>query len=145
MTRQQEILDAIAASPDALALVQMEQVDTEQVAQLISVGKTKLVPTEIGSGTILAVVGETGGAFIDTLVAISASNRNLFWTMDLIKQGRLRIDLQATRDSMGALAIAVPSIAPAIDALLTLGYAPDPFGEFEVRQAIFNDDGSKRI
>lgn len=145
MSRQDEIISAIVANPEILALATAEIVDTQTIADLLSIGKKKLAPTEIGAGTILAVLGTNGGAFLDTLVSIGQVNRNVYWTMDLIKQGRLRIDLEATRNSMIALAAAIPSIADAITALLTLGYVPDPYSEFEVRQAIFADDGSKRV
>lgn len=116
--------------------------DCPGMAAALSAGRQKLVPTEIGSGTILATLGPGGGAFLDALVTIGESNRDVYWTMDLIRQGRLRIDLQATRDGMQALAQAVPSLAQAVKALLTLGYADDPISEFEVRRAVYADDGA---
>lgn len=106
------------------------------VAAALSEGRTKLVPTEIGSGTILAALGDGGGAFLDTMVAIGESNRNVYWTMDLIRQGRLRIDLPATRAGMQGLAAAIPSLAPAVQALLTLGYEPDPIDVGAVSAAL---------
>ncbi len=106
------------------------------VAAALSEGRTKLVPTEIGSGTILAALGDGGGAFLDALVAIGEANRNVYWTMDLIRQGRLRIDLPATRAGMQGLAAAVPSLAPAVQALLALGYEPDPIDVGAVSAAL---------
>lgn len=127
MTKQ-EILAAIAASPELQALAAVR--NDGEIARIISIGKTKLVPTEIGSGTImstLAAVGIDGGVFLDTLVTIGGTNRSVFWTVeDLIKQGRFRIDLVASRAGLSNLAQAVPALLPAVTQLLTLGYEPDP-------------------
>ena len=128
-------IDARAATDPVFAEHVAERRDA-QIAAALSEGRTKLVPTEIGSGTILAALGEGGGAFLDALVAIGESNRNVYWTMDLIRQGRLRIDLPATRAGMQGLAAAVPSLAPAVQALLTLGYAPDPIALDDVSNAL---------
>ena len=107
-----------------------------QIAAIVSEGRTRLVPTEIGAGTILATLGSGGGAFLDMLVAVGQQDRNVFWTTDLVKQGRLRIDLAATRAGLQALAIAVPSLADDVTALLTLGYAPAPVSVQDVITAL---------
>lgn len=111
-----------------------------QIAAALSEGRTKLVPTEIGSGAILAALGEGGGAFLDALVEIGTVNRNVYWTMDLIRQGRLRIDLPATRAGMQGLAAAVPSLAPAVQALMTIGVEPDPIPAELVTSALDHRD-----
>lgn len=129
------MIDARAAlDPEFAALVQAR--NDVAIAAALSVGRTKLVPTEIGAGTILAALGEGGGAFLDALVEIGESNRNVYWTMDLIRQGRLRIDLPATRAGMHGLAAAAPSLAPAVTALLTLGYESDPIDVGAVSAAL---------
>ena len=129
------MIDARAAIDPEFAEHVTERRDA-QIAAALSEGRTKLVPTEIGSGTILAALGEGGGAFLDALVEIGTVNRNVYWTMDLIRQGRLRIDLPATRAGMQGLAAAVPSLAPAVQALLTLGYEPDPIDVGAVSAAL---------
>lgn len=129
------MIDARAAIDPEFAEHVAERRDA-QIAAALSVGRTKLVPTEIGAGTILAALGEGGGAFLDALVEIGAVNRNVYWTMDLIRQGRLRIDLPATRAGMQGLAAAVPSLAPAVTALLTLGYESDPIDVGAVSAAL---------
>ena len=129
------LIDARAAEDAEFAALVSARNDTA-VAAALSVGRQKLVPTEIGSGTILATLGDGGGAFLDALVSIGEHNRNVYWTMDLIRQGRLRIDLPATRAGMQALAQAVPSLEPAVTALLTLGYAPDTISVDAVSSAL---------
>jgi hypothetical protein len=129
------MIDARAAiDPEFAALVQAR--NDVAIAAALSVGRTKPVPTEIGAGTILATLGQGGGAFLDALVAIGEQNRDVYWTMDLIRQGRLRIDLPATRAGMQGLAAAVPSLEPAVTALLTLGYEPDPISLDDVSNAL---------
>ena len=129
------MIDARAAIDPEFAEHVTERRDA-QIAAALSEGRTKLVPTEIGAGTILAALGDGGGAFLDALVEIGTVNRNVYWTMDLIRQGRLRIDLPATRAGMQGLAEAVPALAPAVQALLTLGYEPDPIALDDVSNAL---------
>lgn len=127
MTHEQllALIDERAAADPVFAEHVAERRDA-QIAAALSAGRTKPVPTEIGTGTILAALGDGGGAFLDALVEVGTVNRNVYWTMDLIRQGRLRIDLPATRAGMQGLAAAVPSLAPAVQALMTIGVEPDP-------------------
>lgn len=139
-----DILAAVTASPELQALLP----DSEAIAAAMSVGRQRLAPTEIGVGTILetlAGVGKGGGVFLDTLTSVGASSRDVYWTMVLINKGTLRIDKPAVRAGMQGLAAAVPSLARQIDALLTLGYEPDPVTQTEVQAAIFNDDGTLKV
>lgn len=129
------LIDARSAADAAFAALVAERADVA-IAEALSKGRTKLVPTEVGVGTILATLGDGGGAFLDTLVDIGTVNRNVHWTMVLINDGRLRIDLPATRSAMSALAAAVPALSQAIAALLTLGYAPDPVSWTQVAAAL---------
>ncbi len=131
-----ELIAERAASDPEIAELVASRADDRRIAETLSAGRTKLVPTEIGSGTVLAVLSPGGGAFLDALVQIGEVNRDVYWTMDLIKQGRLRIDLPAVRNGMLALAAAVPTLAPAVDALMTLGVAPDPISVDEVSRAL---------
>lgn len=143
-----EIRAAILERPELLAMARDAIAQTQEIADALSVGRVRLTHTEIGSGTILAQLGSagvSGGAFLDALVAIGQADRDIYWTMDLIKQGRLRIDLPAVREGMLRLAVAVPTLAPAITELLKLGTAPDPIDELDVRRAIFADDGQMLV
>lgn len=115
------------------------------LAALVSVGRTKVMPTEIGVGTILATLAGSGGVFLDTLVQVGESNRDVYWTMDLIRQGRLRIDMPATRAGMQALAQAVPALADGIAALLQLGVAPDPVPVLDVSRALNVAEGRMQL
>lgn len=106
------------------------------MAAVLSVGRTKVVPCQIGIGTVLATLGSSGGQFLDGMVALGASDRNVYWAMKLLEGSILDIGMQATRTQMQALADANPGIAPAIAALLALAVEPNPVSAFEVAVAL---------
>lgn len=134
----QEILTLIdeKAASDPVFKDHVDNRRDENIRQLLSEGRKKLSHTEIGTGTILAVLGDVGGDFLDSLVQIGQVNRNVYWTMDLITSGRFRIDLEASRTAMQKLAVQVPSLKPAIDELLKLGYVDDSFTLEEISNAL---------
>ena len=138
---QDEIRAAIVASPDLQALVP----DTGALAAALSAGRTRIESKEIGVGTILMVLQPHGGAFLDGLVALGQTDRNVFWSMVLIQAGKFDVGLPGTRAQMQALAQARSSLNEAFSALLALAEVADPVGEFDVRCAIFADDGTLRV
>lgn len=138
---QDEIRAAISGSPELMALVP----DTVALAAALSAGRTRVVSHEIGVGTILMVLAPNGGAFLDGLVVLGETDRNVNWAMGLIKQGRFDVGMQGTRAQMQALALQMPELAGAFTALLALAEVPDPVPEFDVRCAIFADDGALRV
>jgi len=137
----EEIRAAIAASTELLALVP----NTEALASVLSEGRTRLEPREIGIGTILMVLAPDGGAFLDGLQVLGETDRNVFWSMELIRQGRFDVGLSGTRQQMLALAQQMPGLSSAFAALLGLAEVPDPVSEFKVRCAIYADDGTLRV
>lgn len=136
-----EIRAAINGSPALMALVP----DTVALAAALSAGRTRVVSHEIGVGTILMVLAPHGGAFLDGLQALGETDRNVFWSMELIRQGRFDVGLAGTRQQMLALADAMPQLAQAFGALLALAEVADPVPEFDVRCAVFADDGTLRV
>lgn len=114
----------------------------QTIANVVNVGRVKVVLRLIGIGTILATLGAAGGPFLDGLVALGSSDRNVYWAMELIKSGQLDIGMQATRDQVTTLAASMPSTAPAIMALLALAEVPDQITEFDVRCALWDVNGT---
>lgn len=106
------------------------------IAQIISVGRARLKPAPIGIGTILAVMAPNGGAFLDSLEAIGASDANIKWLLKLIERGAFDIGMPASRQQMLAYAQAVPSLAEGINALLQLGIEGDPIHYNTVSDAL---------
>lgn len=106
------------------------------IADILSVGRTRPVPTEIGIGTVLARLGADGGAWLDALDTVGLQDANVRWSMVLIRDGRFRIDMAESRAAMQTLATNVPELAAGIAALLTLGVEPDPVPLVEVSRAL---------
>jgi hypothetical protein len=74
------------------------------IAAQVNVGRKKLVPTEVGNGTILETIGLTvGNALLDVL----NSEPNFRHVKPLLEQGRLRIDSALVRATLDSLVPAV--------------------------------------
>lgn len=132
-----EIRAAIAADPALQALVP----DSQAIADALSVGRVKFVPTDAGNGTILEALGVAGGnALLDVLMG----DANFRYIKPLLEQGRLRLDSALVRGTLQSL---VPSVISQVqaDALIARAQAPDPVSELDVRKAIWNDDGSLAV
>lgn len=97
-----------------------------QIAEILSAGRTRLKSTPIGFGTILAVMAPNGGEFLNSLETMGATDANVKWLLRLIERGAFDIGLESSRTQMQAYAQAVPSLADAVNALLQLGTEPDP-------------------
>jgi hypothetical protein len=107
--------------------------DDAEIARLLSVGKTRLVPTEIGNGTILETIGlDAGNALLDEL----SSNATYRHVQPLLEQGRLRVDSQLVRLTLDALAeVGTISVAHAL-ALKALASVPTPVSVGDVSDAL---------
>lgn len=145
MTEQQQAaLEALVSrelTQDEITQIDgwLESRRDDLIAGVLSIGRTRPVETEVGVGTVLALlrgVGAGGGAFLDTLEAVGESDRDVHWTMVLIREGKLRIDMAPVRAGMEALALAVPGLAAGIDILLELGFGPDPIKRDSVSDAL---------
>ncbi len=102
----------------------------------------KLVSTLIGTGTILAKFSGLGGQFLDTLDALGATDRDIYWLLHgNILRGACDIGDPATRAGLVKLRDNLPAFTAGINALLSMAQIPDPINEFEVRKACWSDDG----
>lgn len=108
----------------------------QAIADIINVGRVRPQSKEIGIGTILAVMAPAGGVFLDGLNALGSTDRNVYWSMELIRQGRFDIGMPAARAQVQALADGQPDLAAGIEALLALGVAPDPVSAADVSRAL---------
>lgn len=133
----EEIRAAIAADPALQALVP----NTAALAIALSEGRKKFVPTDIGNGTIIEVLGlTTGNALLDVL----NTDPSYKYIKPLLEQGRLRLDSTIVRGSLSAL-VGTLLTAEQEAALVGLAKADDPVSEFDVRIAIIADDGTLRV
>lgn len=127
----EEIRAAITANHMALVP------DTNALAEALSVGRTRAIMREVGNGLILATIGfVSGNALLDVLTT-QADYRHV---KPLVEQGRLDVSsplVAATLQSMVGTVLTQPEV----DALLALGTEPDPISEYQVRAAIYADNG----
>lgn len=130
---QQAALESVVGR--ALTQTEIDQIDPlldynnrqdVQIAEILSAGRTRLKSTPIGIGTVLAVMAPNGGAFLDALETMGTTDANVKWLLKLIERGAFDIGLGASRAQMLAYAQAVPELAAAVNALLQLGIEPDP-------------------
>lgn len=132
-----DIRAAIGASPALKALVP----DTTALADALSAGRARFVETNIGVGTLIEVLGlAVANPVLDAIYA-APDYRHV---RPLLDQGRLRLDSPFVR---GALQSMVPALLTQAqrDALVARAQVPDPVSEFDVRCAIFADDGSLKV
>lgn len=144
--QQQSALEGVVGrvlTADDIAQIAQFLADRNDVAiaAILSVGRTRIERCEIGIGTILSVMAPGGGAFLDALEALGATDRNAHWAMDLIRQGRFDIGMVATRTQVQALAAANPAMASAITALLAVAEVADPLHYNTVSDALNAAEG----
>lgn len=136
-----EIRAAIAADPALQALVP----DTTALAASLSQGRTQTVSAFVGVGRVMDCLGPTeGAAVLDALDGLRAVSSPVKWAWLLLERGELDVGLQSVRSQIDALTPAVftPAQAAAIKALAE---RPEIVSEFDVRCAIYADDGSLKV
>lgn len=132
------LLDDIRALPAGLLAAR----DTQAIADALSAGRTRLMPTPIGFGRVLEALGPVDGATVlDTLDAIKASNPPLKWAWHLLERGELDVALASVRGQIDLLALGGALTTAQAVALKALAETPDPIDEMTVRQACWSDDG----
>ena len=133
-----EIRAAIAADPALQALVP----DTQAIADALSVGRTRWKHTEIGVGTVIEVLGlAVANPVLDALYA-APDYRHV---KPLLDQGRLRLDSVAQVGMLQPLVTGGLLTQAQLDALVARAKEPAPVAEYDVRMAIYNDDGSLKV
>lgn len=134
----EEIRSAISADPALQALVP----DTQAIADALSVGRTRWKHTDIGVGTIIEVLGlAAANPVLDALYA-SPDYRHV---KPLLDQGRLRLDVVAQAGMLQPLVTGGLLTEAQLDSLIARAKEPAPVDEYQVRVAIYNDDGSLRV
>lgn len=133
-----EIRAALAADPALQALVP----DSQAIADALSAGRTRWKHTEIGVGTIIEVLGlAAANTVLDALYA-SPDYRHV---KPLLDQGRLRLDTVAQAGMLQPLVTGGLLTQAQLDALIARAKEPAPVAEYDVRVAIYNDDGSMKV
>ena len=110
--------------------------DHGAIAAALSVGRTKVVPTPIGIGTVLAVMAPQGGDFLNALETMGATDANVKWALKMIEQATFDIGHPVTRAQLGQFAQDAPALADGIAALLDVAVQDDPVSSQEVSKAM---------
>ncbi|MBK6403270.1 MAG: hypothetical protein IPN12_00010 [Rhodocyclaceae bacterium] len=130
------LIDDIRALPADLLATR----DTAQIAAALP-PVSRLVPTEIGNGTVLETLGlAVGNALLDVLY----NAPDFRYVKPLLEQGRLRIDAPPARaalDGIAAAGIAAGFGAAQAEALKALADAVTPADEMTVRRVCWSDTG----
>ena len=110
--------------------------DHGAIAAALSVGRTKVVPTPIGIGTVLAVMAPQGGDFLNALETMGATDANVKWALKMIEQATFDIGHPVTRAQLEQFAQDAPALADGIAALLDVAVQDDPVSSQEVSKAM---------
>ena len=121
---------------DEILALNMPLDDHGAIADAMSVGRTKVVPTPIGIGTVLSEMAPIGGDFLNALEAMSTTDANVKWALKMIEQGTFDVGHPVTRAQLEAFAIAAPQMADGITALLNVAVVADPVSSQEVSKAM---------
>ena len=106
-----------------------------EIAKLLP-PKAEVVTTEIGIGTILAVMAPGGGDFLNALEAMSATDANVKWTLKLIERGSFDVGHPVTRVQLAQFATDYPAMAAGINALLAVAVRSTPIHYNTVSDAL---------
>lgn len=106
--------------------------DDGAIAAALSIGRTKLVPTEIGNGLVLETIGLVSGNALLDVIATAPDFRHV---KPLLEQGRLRMDSAMVRSTLDSLVPAVITQGEA-DALKALAVQPDIVMAQDVARAL---------
>lgn len=144
--QQQSALAALAGR--ALTPAEVEQITalvaagaTQAIADILSVGRTRVQHTEVGNGTVLEALGLTvGNALLDVLLSTSPASPYRH-VRPLLEQGRLRLDLAPAQMALASLvgvqiAAGVTLTQEHVDALLSRTRVPDPITHTQVGAAL---------
>lgn len=115
--------------------------NTQTIADILSVGRTRVVPTEVGNGTILEAVGLTvGNALLDVLLSTNPASPYRH-VRPLLEQGRLRLDLGPAQVALASLvgqeiAAGVTLTQDHVDALIARTRVADSITHTQVGAAL---------
>lgn len=140
-SEQQAELRAQARANQACAAA-LAAKDLDALAQILSIGRTRPVPREIGNGTVLDVLGLVAGNRLLDHIGMAPELRHV---KPLLEQGRLTINTPSAKQVLQSF-VALDDVLSQSDAdkLCALGQEPDPLTPQDVAEALFNPDGSEK-
>lgn len=134
------LLDEIKAKcpPDLLA-----SQDADAIAAAVNVGRTRVAPRLGGIGAVMETLGAVDGPLVlDALDSLKATLPAVRWGWVLLERGELDFGSTVTRQMIDGLVMGGVMTEAQGLAIKALAEQPDPVTEFDVRRAIWADDGS---
>lgn len=117
--------------------------DADAIAALVSVGRTSIVPRLGGIGAVMETLGAVDGPVVlDALDSLKATLPAVRWGWVLLERGELDFGSVVTRQLIDGLVMGGVMTDGQGLAIKSLAEQPDPVSEFDVRRAIWADDGS---
>lgn len=114
--------------------------DTNLIAQFLP-ARVSIISKPIGPGTILAKMAPYGGTFLNSLKALAATDANVEWSLEMIKQGTFDIGDPVARVQLLQFSLDHPEVTQAISTLMAVAEVATPVDEFEVRKLCWSDNG----
>lgn len=108
----------------------------DEIAAVLSVGRTRVVRTEIGKGAIIEAIGLTAGNALLDVIDSDPAYRHI---KQLVENGWFNIGSALARDSLDTLVPATLTQVQA-DALKALADVPDPITPLQVARALEQGD-----
>ncbi len=107
--------------------------DHGAIADALSAGRTKLVPTEIGNGKVLETIGlAAGNALLDAIYG----SPDFRYVKPLLEQGRLDVSSDLVRGTLDAMAMAGVVTMQEAEAVKNLAMVADPVSSQDVTRAL---------
>ena len=107
--------------------------DHGAIAEALSAGRTKIVPTEIGKGKVIATIGLASANNLLDVIDTAPDFRHV---RQLLASGWLDVGTPLTRGSLDELAVSGIITQAEADAIKALAEVPDPVTSQEVTKAL---------
>lgn len=112
------------------------------IDDLLSVGRTHYGITQIGAGTIVAIMGDPrSGEFLDAVENLGVTDRTVYWGFDPVRRGVLDLSVPAAVGLLITLQVKLPDYADDIAKLLAFGRVASPFGHAVISAALNKAEG----
>ena len=117
--------------------------DADAIAAAVNVGRTRVAPRLGGIGAVMETLGAVDGPLVlDALDSLKATLPAVRWGWVLLERGELDFGSTVTRQMIDGLVMGGVMTEAQGLAIKALAEQPDPVTEFDVRRAIWADDGS---
>lgn len=135
MTLLQEI--KAKCSPELLA-----SKNYEDIAKLVSTDRKKIVFSLHGIGSVIEALGlEDGPSVLNSLESLKSTTPAVKWGWILLEKGELDFGSSTTRNMIDSLVLAGVITNQQSDILKGLALRDDPVTEYDIRKALWSDEG----